>query len=136
MSTFVLHLQDAYGSERVDGVESFVGTDASGSFGLLAGHARFMTSLDFGLARFRRAGQGWEYLALPGALVYFVDGTLYLSTRRYFRDPDYGRISTLLRERLTGEERDLAATRESLHRLESEILRRLWELGRRREPAP
>jgi F-type H+-transporting ATPase subunit epsilon len=136
VSPFVLHLQDAFGSERVDDVESFVGADASGSFGLLAGHARFMTSLTFGLARFRRAGQDWEYLALPGALVYFVDDALDLNTRRYFRDPDYRRISALLRERLAEEERDLEATRESLHRLEGEILKRLWELGRGREPAP
>jgi len=128
--TFALHLQDALRSERVDDVESFVGRDPSGSFGLLAGHARFMTSLVFGLARFRVAGQAREYLALPGALVYFVGDQLFLSTRRYFRDPDYGRISDLLLDRLAAEERELATIRESLHRLESEMLKRLWELGR------
>lgn len=130
MRTFALHLQDALRSERVDDVESFVGRDPSGSFGLLAGHARFMTSLVFGLARFRVAGQAREYLALPGALVYFVGDQLFLSTRRYFRDPDYGRISDLLLDRLAAEERELATIRESLHRLESEMLKRLWELGR------
>ena len=130
MRTFTLHLQDATRYERVDGVESFVGRDASGSFGLLAGHERFMTALLFGLARFRCAGADWEYLAVPGALVYFVDDSLSISTRRYLRDPSYQRISGLLLEQLAGEERDLAAIQESLHRLEREILRRLWTLGR------
>jgi F-type H+-transporting ATPase subunit epsilon len=136
MKTFVLHLQDAFGYERVEDVESFVGSDATGSFGLLAGHARFMTSLVFGLARFRRAGHDWEYLALPGALVYFADDALVVSTRRYFRDVDYARISTVLRDRLAEEERNLAAIQESLRRLESEMLRRLRELGRFRESPP
>ncbi|MFZ0790998.1 MAG: F0F1 ATP synthase subunit epsilon [Chromatiaceae bacterium] len=130
MRTFTLHLQDATRYERVDGVESFVGRDPSGSFGLLAGHERFMTALLFGLARFRCAGGDWEYLAVPGALVYFIDDSLSISTRRYLRDPSYQKISGLLLEQLAGEERDLAAIQESLHRLEREILRRLWTLGR------
>jgi F-type H+-transporting ATPase subunit epsilon len=130
MRTFALHLQDATHYERLDRVESFVGRDPSGSFGLLAGHERFMTTLAFGLARFRSAGGDWEYLAVPGALVYFVDDALYLSTRRYLRDPSYERISGLLVKQLATEEQDLAAIQESLHRLESEMLRRLWALGR------
>jgi len=130
MRTFTLHLQDATRYERLDAVESFVGRDPSGAFGLLAGHERFMTALVFGLARFRSTGSGWEYLAVPGALVYFVDGALYLSTRRYLRDPSYQRIHALLVEQLAAEERDLSALQESLHRLESEMLRRLSALGR------
>jgi F-type H+-transporting ATPase subunit epsilon len=130
MRTFTLYLQDATHHERVDGVESFVGRDPSGAFGLLAGHERFMTALVFGLARFRCADTDWEYLAVPGALVYFLDDTLVLSTRRYLRDPSYQRISGLLLEQLAAEEQDLAAVQESLHRLEREMLRRLWALGR------
>jgi len=133
--TFALHLRDALHHEQVDAVEAFVGRDPSGSFGLLAGHERFMTSLVFGLARFRRAGAVWEYLAVPGALVYFRDDALVLNTRRYLRDPDYGRISGRLLDELAAEERELAAIQESLHQLESEMLRRLWELGRSREAA-
>jgi F-type H+-transporting ATPase subunit epsilon len=114
----------------VEGVESFVGRDASGAFGLLAGHERFLTALVFGLARFRCAAEAWEYLAVPGALVYFREDALYLSTRRYLRDPDYHRISRLLTEQLAAEERELAATQQSLRRLEAEMLRRLWALGR------
>ncbi len=129
----MLRLQDARGHEQMDDVESFVGADESGSFGLLAGHERFMTSLVFGLARFRRAAGSWEYLALPGALIYFADDQLILSTRRYFRDADYKRISGQLMDRLAAEEKDLEAIQQSLKRLEGEMLKRLWEMGRGRE---
>ena len=135
MSTFVLQLQDALHHEQVDAVESFVGRDASGSFGLLAGHERVMTSLGFGLARFRCTGADWEYLAVPGALVSFREDVLTLSTRRYLRDFDYGRISGLLLDRLAAEEQELAAIQQSLQQLEGEMLRRLWELTRKGEGA-
>ena len=103
MSGITLHLQDAMHSETLEQVTSFVGEDASGSFGLLAGHERFMTSLVFGLARFRVQGNAWEYLALPGALLYFVDDHLYLNTRRLLRDSDYERITAALEEQLLAE---------------------------------
>ena len=76
MNTFHMNLQSTTQYERVEGVTSFIGEDESGSFGVLAGHARMMTLLRFGLARFRRLGEDWEYLALPGALAYFLDGEL------------------------------------------------------------
>ncbi len=128
MRTFRMQLQDAVHDECIEGVESFVGRDASGAFGLMAGHERFMTALVFGLARFRRAGADWEYLATPGALVYFVDGELVISTRRYVSDPDYERISQLLRERIGAEERDLEAVHASLRRLEQSMHERLRAL--------
>jgi F-type H+-transporting ATPase subunit epsilon len=127
---FAIELRDARRAERFAGVTSFVGEDASGSFGIRAGHARFMTLLSFGLARFREGGTDapWRYLALPGALLYFVDGTLYIATRHYLMDTDYGRISRRLEERLAAEERELGAVRESLRRMEEELLRRMGEL--------
>jgi F-type H+-transporting ATPase subunit epsilon len=130
MTGFTLHLQDAARYERVEDVSAFVGEDASGSFGILAGHARLMTSLVFGLARFRIGEGDWEFLALPGALLYFVDNELYLSTRRYLRDPDYARISTALQEQLLAEEENLRGMKESLRHMEEEMLRRLWMLRR------
>lgn len=131
MTTFTLELRDAYHSERIEGVASFVGEDASGSFGILAGHARFLTVLVFGLARFRVAGSAdWRYLALPGGVLFFKKNTLYLSTRRYFVGDDYVRISTQLEARLVEEEQRLRTTKESLHRMEEALLRNLWRMGR------
>lgn len=130
MSTFTLLLQDATRSERIDAVASFTAEDASGGFGVLAGHARMMTTLVTGLARYRHADGDWQYLAMPGAVLYFRDNTLTLCTRRYLRDSDYQRISRALREQLLAEEEKLRATRDSLRRMEESLLKHLWEIGR------
>lgn len=130
MNTFVLNLQDATRYERIEGVSSFVGEDASGSFGILAQHGRFMTSLVFGLARFRVGKDAWQFLAVPGAVLYFVDNELYLCTRRYLRDENYERISAALEAQLLAEEEQLHGIKESLRRMEEEMLRRLWEMRR------
>jgi F-type H+-transporting ATPase subunit epsilon len=130
MSGFALQLFDSRQSERIEGVSSFVAEDASGSFGILPGHTRFMTVLVFGLARFRRGEQGpWEYLALPGALLYFADDILTLASRHYLRDVDFERVSQRLGDELLTEEEELHDIRESLRRMEEAMFKRMWELG-------
>ena len=131
MKTFTLRLQDATRSEQISDVVSFVGEDASGSFGVLAGHIRFLTCLVVGLARFRSADGGWKYLALPGAVLYFKDDVLTLSTRHYLVDEDYTRISEALKQELMDEEEKLQSMKESLRRMEENILKRLWQMGRK-----
>ena len=135
MTTFTVHLQDATQHERFHGVTSFVGRDRSGAFGLLAGHTRFMTTLVMGLARFRTA-ESWHYLALAGGLAYFVDNQLFVSTRRYLRGTDYLQIAHALEEQIRGEESALRGIKDSLRRLEDEMFKRLWQLGRRERPFP
>lgn len=130
MKTFELLLQDATHAQRIPGVTAFVGEDASGSFGILAGHARLMSSLSVGLARFRDADGAWHYLAQPGALLYFHDNQLTLSTRHFLLDDDYAAISAALQQQLLAEEEQLHTTKASLHRMEEAVLRRMWRLGR------
>jgi F-type H+-transporting ATPase subunit epsilon len=131
VKTFTLRLQDATRSEQISDVVSFVGEDASGSFGVLAGHIRLLTCLVVGLARFRRADGGWKYLALPGAVLYFHDDVLTLSTRHFLVDEDYSRISEALQQQLMAEEEKLQSMKESLRRMEENILKRLWQMGRK-----
>jgi F-type H+-transporting ATPase subunit epsilon len=131
MNQFVLKLYDAIHEQRITGVTSFVGEDASGSFGIQPHHARFMTTLVFGLARFRLGTEDWQYLALPGAVVYFNNNELTISTRHFLIDPDFERISTLLEQQLITEEENLHATRESLHRMEQAMLKRMLTLKRK-----
>lgn len=125
-----MELQDATHAEVVRDVTSFVGEDSSGSFGIQARHARMMASLAFGLARFRTLSSEWRYIAMPGALLYFHDGTLTLNTRHYVIDDDYRRIGRVLREKLRAEEAEFESVKDSLRRMEEEALRRLWRLGR------
>lgn len=129
MNTFTLELHDSSQTHRLDDVCSFVGEDASGSFGIQARHARFMTSLSFGLARFRREQGGWQYIAMPGGVLEFDANRLWIGTRRFLLDDDYDRISRLLQEQLVTEEQALADTKRSLRRMEEQLLRQLWQLG-------
>jgi len=127
---FTVVLQDATHAERIEGVTSFVGEDAAGSFGILPGHARTMTVLVIGLARFRRDDEAWQYLALPGGVLYFRGDELTISSRHFLRDDDYTRISVALKEQLLAEETRLQSVKQSLHQMEAELLRRMWEIGR------
>jgi F-type H+-transporting ATPase subunit epsilon len=133
MNTFVMHLQGATQYERIENVVSFVGQDDSGSFGILSGHARMMTLLSFGLSRFRVVDQDWEFLALPGALVYFVNGQLFVSARRYLRGKDYEGITASLQQELLAEEEALHEVKQSMRRLEEEMFKRLWRVKRGEE---
>jgi F-type H+-transporting ATPase subunit epsilon len=131
MNSFVLNLFDASNDLRIDGVTSFVGMDASGSFGIQANHARFMTTLVFGLARFRQQENELQYLALPGGVLYFKNNELTVSTRHFLVDTDLERISALLDQQLIIEEENLQATRQSLHRMEQALLKRMVSLQRK-----
>ncbi len=129
MSGFTLHLQSATQYARLEGVQSFVARDASGAFGLMAKAERLMTVLGYGLARFRGADGAWHYLALPGGVVYFVDNELFLSTRRYVLGDDLGTVAAAVESTLVAEDRSLRSLKDSVARLEREIVRRLWRLG-------
>lgn len=131
MNSFALVLQDATRIERIDGVVAFVGSDASGSFGLRPGHERMITELAFGLARYRVDGAAWQYLAAPGALLYFRDDTLTLCARRFVRGDDHRLIAATLHEQLQSEEQNLRRIKVSLRQMEDAILKRLYELDTR-----
>ena len=130
MKTFTLMIQDATHAEKIEGISSFVGEDKSGSFGILAEHARFMTTLVMGLARYRLGNESWQYLAQPGAVLYFQNNLLTISTRHYFRDENYMHISNDLQQKLLTEEEELHSVKHSLQHMEKEILKHMWELRR------
>ena len=129
--TFDLMLNDATHTEVITDVISFTGMDASGSFGILAGHARMMTSLVTGLARYRTMDGIQHYLAVPGGILYFHDGNLHLSTHRYLKDDNYLSISSALREKLLNEEENLHSIKQSLHRMEEQLMKCMWEMTRK-----
>ena len=133
MSALTLHLESATRYERIPQVASFIGQDASGSFGILPGHAHFATVLEFGLARFCTVDGRWQYLAAPGAVVRVAGDALHFSTRRYVCDDDIGRVRAALRDQLAAEEQALRDIRRSLRRLEQEMVKRLCELSRAAE---
>ncbi len=130
MKSIALSLQDVKHNQRYEDVISFVGEDKSGSFGILPDHDRFMTPLVMGLCRFNTLQHGWLYVATAGALLYFHDNLLSLTTRHFLIDSDYERISAALAEQLLEEETRLHGQKQSLRRMEEEVLKRLWDLRR------
>ena len=128
MNTFRVHLLAGDRGRTVEGVASFVGHDATGSFGLMARHVRFMTVLSFGLARLRLADGLWQYIGLPGGLLYFVDDELRISTRRFVVGDDPSAIAGTLAQEMLAEEQALAKTRSKLRRLEAQMLERMAQL--------
>ena len=131
MKQFQLIVQDQHGSREFHDVTSFVGEDASGSFGILAGHTRMITSLVIGLARFKRSDGAWTYVAVLGSTLYFASNVLTLTTRRYLIGSEYSNISAELQQQLLTEDERLHKMKASLRQLEDEVLKRLWETGRR-----
>ncbi|MDH4224087.1 MAG: F0F1 ATP synthase subunit epsilon [Deltaproteobacteria bacterium] len=131
MSTFTLVLQDATQTLAVEGVRSFVGEDHTGQFGILANHTRMMTLMSFGLARFTRDQEEgvdeWEYLALPGGVLYFLNNRLTLSTSHFLMGGDKSALAVELETRLRKELEQKREFKESLKRLEQEMFRRLWK---------
>lgn len=131
-NSYTLQLYDSQKCLYVDEIASFVGEDESGRFGILSGHARMMTVLIFGLARFRRIEEkAWKYLAMPGAVLYFADNTLSLACRHYLIDENYERISKRLVEELLAEEEELLEVRQSLKRMEEALFKRMWKMERK-----
>ena len=129
MNTFQVQLLATDRSDTVLEVVSFVGEDATGSFGLMAQHVRCMTMLTFGLARLTLADGRRLYAGLPGGLLYFVDNTLKISTRRYLLGDDPQAIASALAKEVLAEEQSLAQTRRKLHLLEANMLTRVGQLG-------
>lgn len=128
MSSFRVKLLASDRGETIADVVSFVGEDRSGSFGLMARHARFMTVLAFGLARLRLADASLRYVGMPGAVLYFADNELRLSTRHYLLGDDAAAIGQALAQQMLAEEQALARTLQKLHRLEAAMLQRLARL--------
>lgn len=129
MNAFDMRLLGPETVEELSGVSAFVGTDASGQFGLRARHERFLTVLEPGLVRLQRAGN-WEYLAQAGAVLHFADNRLTLVTRGYLRSADFASVSQALDGRFAAADAVTREARAHLQRLEREMFRRLWQLQR------
>lgn len=131
--TFTLQLNDLSQVLHVDNVESFVGRDASGSFGLQAGHETFVTCLRPGLARFRDSAGKWHYIAQPGAVVLFAANRLQLSATRMLLSDDRDALVAQMDAQWQALDRQLGSTRLNITQVEQALARKLWDMSRRGE---
>lgn len=130
MNTFTLQLNDIAQHLQLDNVCSFIGRDASGSFGLQAGHEAFMTCLEPGLARFHDAQKQWHYIAQPGAVVLFVDNVLQLSTTQLFVSDDRDSLLEQLDAQWHVADQQLGSAKRTITTVEQALARKLWEMNR------
>jgi F-type H+-transporting ATPase subunit epsilon len=130
MKTFRLSLMSMTRSESIPDVVRFTGRDAAGSFGILANASRRMTVLVFGLAHFQNVAGKVEYLALPGGLLYFSENELRITTTNFMRSAGLEEVSAALDRQLRQEEAELREIKQSLHRLDEEVMKRMYELKR------
>jgi F-type H+-transporting ATPase subunit epsilon len=129
MRTFALRLLDSHGSEAFGDVVQFIGADGSGSFGVLAGHARMVAVLRYGLARFVDAAGRWRYLSLPGGVLRFADNRMTVTTVRYFLGEDRARICRQLEDEMAKADSAVHASRATLVEIDHALVRRLGELA-------
>lgn len=129
MSGFTLQLASATRQQQFTEVTSFVGSDASGQFGLMAGHVPMATVLDFGLARFRCGERStWRYLALPGGTLHFAGNQLSVATRSFVVGEQLDTVRSALETQLAHEARQHADLRHNLDQLEKALIDRLWHI--------
>lgn len=131
MTGFSVSLLDSRGGERFDAVMQFIGADANGSFGILAGHAHCVALLRYGLARFSDQAGAWHYLALPGGVLRFADNRLTVTAVRYFLGDDRDAICERLAEEMAQADSEVHSARATLSEIERSLVRRLAELGNR-----
>lgn len=130
MNTFIIELQSPVsGCEKFADVISFKGRDSSGSFGILANAEKRITVLSFGLASFQKKTGSKEYLAIPGGVLYFENNFLHIATQNYFHSASYSEITNALETKILTAESEIQKTKQSLRRLDQEILKRLTQLN-------
>ncbi len=129
MKSFALTLLDTRGSERFDNVTQFIGVDADGSFGILAGHIHTIALHRYGLARFSDNAGIWHYLTLPGGVLRFVDNHLTITTVRYFLGDDRNEICQRLVDEMAQTDSEAQTVRTALLEIERMLVRRMAELS-------
>jgi F-type H+-transporting ATPase subunit epsilon len=124
--TFAIDLSSQERYERVEDVVSFVGADRSGSFGILGGREPLATTLSWGLCSFRATDtHRRDYVAVPGAVLYFAPEVLHICARFYLRDQDPERIIRRLVDEMHAEEESSQNMHALLRDLDRELMRQL-----------
>lgn len=130
MRTLRFELETPLGGEILEDVVSFVGSDASGSFGVLPDAERRVTILAQGLAQVQRTDGSTRYLALPGGVLDLRDNVLRVATSSYAASNERSEIVGALESLWHGREERIREVKESLRRLEEGVLQRMAELER------
>lgn len=128
-----LLLIDGANVTTISAVASLVAADASGQFGLQAGHEDFATMLEPGLLRWRLAGQlDWNHGACAGGLLRCQrrdgDVEVRIVSRRILQGAQPEALQALLDTALQREQSLRLSTRDSHIKLETTLHKRMQKL--------
>lgn len=130
MNTFRVQVQGIEEHWSADNIVSLVGSDASGRFGIQAGHEFFITCLQPGLIRLCDDNGHWFYLAQPGAVLVFEHGQLNIACTEFMRGADADQLLNQLEKNWLQQDEDLHAAKSSITQVEQTLARKLWQMNR------
>lgn len=132
-----LKLLDGAHITQIDAIASLVAADASGQFGLQAGHENFATLLEPGLFRWRLGDQAdWLYGACTGGLLSCMQRAghteIRIVSRRILQGAQPEALQTQLEAALEREHSLRLGSRASQIKLETALHKRMQELAETR----
>ncbi len=102
--------------------------DETGSFGILAGHADFLTALEIGIVAWRDADRHEGYVAVRGGVLRVADGhRVAIATREAICGDDLTALEQTMVARFREEQDRDALARTAAARLQLATIRRLRE---------
>ncbi len=130
MNSFLLSIIDIEQQLQQDDITSFVASDDSGSFGILANHAPMVTCLRPGIARYRRQQGAWLYIAQAGAVLTFRSNHLHIATPQFLHSEDHSQLVAQMDAAWHAAAQELQQDRQHVVALEQSLARKLWQLSR------
>lgn len=127
MKTFRLSVTCATQQYEAEHVIHFVGSDASGSFGLLPDAEAVLTVLPFGMVRFQTEDQLWHYLAVPEAVLHFSANHLRLTTSNFILGESRQQMVQLLDEGARSKQSAARKAHLTVRQLDQALIRRFLQ---------
>jgi F-type H+-transporting ATPase subunit epsilon len=112
--------------EDTDDVFHVRAEDETGAFGLLPGHARFVTTLPISVVSWRDAVGTEHHIAVRGGvLIVGTDDTVEIATRQAIREDDLDALEHKVEEVFLHELRQEESARTAARRLQYETMRKI-----------
>jgi F-type H+-transporting ATPase subunit epsilon len=102
----------------------------NGSFGLLPRHVDFVTALVPGILTFITTDEREEFLAVDEGILVKCGADVRVSTRNAVLGQELGKLKLMIEERFKQVDEFEKKSRDVLHKMEADLVRRFMELGK------
>lgn len=96
--------------------------DATGCFGIMKGHADFLTVLEPSLCYYTDAAGGEFFLAVDGGILGIREGVVCLTSREVYESSDAAKLSAVIESAVVRRDKSEAALRGMLEGIEKTFL--------------